>query len=405
MISGMAQILLIAPGVDHTDIGEAWVGYQWASRLSERHSVTLLTYRKRGRPSAIPQLPKARVIEWRELPLIGRAERFNSLFKPGYFHYYRLSRRWIRAAIASGECFDFAHQPVPVAMRYPSPLAGLGIPFVVGPVGGSMDSPPGFGGQDTAPWYTELRRIDRWRLKRDPFLRRSYADASVVLGIAPYVAESLAGVGVSDFRVMSETGVDELPVRIADKSDHSTVKLLFVGRLIRTKGARDIIQAMAGVDDLPVTLDVVGDGFDRRACEELALEVGVSERVHFHGSCSRLDVEEFYREADVFVFPSYREPGGNVPFEAMSHGLPMIVSDRGGPGYVVADDCGIKLTPTDPVQLAADLSMAIRKLATNADLRTKMGEAARRRVIEIGTWDQRMVQIDQVYDEIAGRSA
>ena len=69
------RLLLIAPTVDGTDVGEAWVAFQWVKRLSERHDVTLLTYTKRGRPPASEQLPGCRVVEWNEPPFIGRAER------------------------------------------------------------------------------------------------------------------------------------------------------------------------------------------------------------------------------------------------------------------------------------------------------------------------------------------
>ena len=63
-------------------------------------------------------------------------------------------------------------------------------------------------------------------------------------------------------------------------------------------------------------------------------------------------IDDFYRAADVFVFPSYREPGGNVVFEAMSFGLPLVVGDRGGPGSAVDERSGIRVPPrvTGPVR-------------------------------------------------------
>src|SRR5262245_52808973 len=140
----MPKLLLIAPTCDGQDVGEAWVAYQWARGLAKRHDVTLLTYYKRGRLPASRQLTGLDVIEWPEPPLVGRAERLNSMLKPGYVPFYLKARRWIRHALARGERFDLAHQPVPVAMRYPSPVAGLGIPYIIGPVGGSLGSPPEF---------------------------------------------------------------------------------------------------------------------------------------------------------------------------------------------------------------------------------------------------------------------
>jgi glycosyltransferase involved in cell wall biosynthesis len=397
----MFKLLLIAPTCDGQDVGEAWVAYQWARGLAKRHDVTLLTYCKRGKVPASRQLTGLRVIEWAEPPLLGKAERFNSMLKPAYVPFYINARRWIRLALARGECFDLAHQPLPVAMRYPSPVAGLGIPYVIGPVGGSLDSPPGFAKEeDTAPWYVGLRGLDRMRLRLDPQLRRTYERASCVIGIAPYVRELLRGFSIRRFEVMSETGIGSLPQPVDRSRRDSPIVLLYVGRLVRTKGARDAIRAMDHLRDLPVVLHIVGDGFDRAACERLTLELGIVDRVTFHGRKERCEVEEFYRAADLFVFPSYREPGGNVVFEAMGCGLPLIVSDLGGPGNAVDNTCGIRLHPVTPDQYALDIAGAIRLLVEDRGLRWSLGEGARQRVDDIGLWDRKIDQISLLYEKV-----
>lgn len=391
---------MIAP-CDGEDVGEAWVGHQWAYRLGARQDVTLLTYYKRGRTAPSRQLQGIRVIEWPEPACVGRAERLNSLLKPGYIPFYRRARKWIRDALARGEHFDLAYQPVPVAMRYPSPVAGLGIPFIIGPVGGSLPSPEGFSDKDdTAPWYVGLRRFDRLRARRDPLLRRTYEQASCVIGIAPYVRDFLAGLDLRRFEVMSETGLEGLPAAIDRANRSGDVRLLFVGRLVRTKGARDAIRSLALVRHLPVTLDIVGDGFDRRACEGLAAELGLGDRVRFHGWLARERVREFYAAADVFVFPSYREPGGNVTFEAMGYGLPLIVSDIGGPGAAVDEGSGIRLHPTSPDQYASAIAAAIARLVSDPGLRLSLGAGARRRVTEVGLWESKVARLEALGGQV-----
>ena len=358
----------------------------------------MLTYHKRGAVPLSRQFPAVRVIEWAEPPGLGRAERLNSMLKPAYMPFYVRARRWIRSALARGERFDLAHQPVPVAVRYPSPVAGLGIPYVLGPVGGSLRSPQAFTGEEgTSPWYVGLRGLDGLRLRRDPVLRRTYQDAACVLGIAPYVEDCLAAVGIRRFQIMSETGLAALPPHIDRAGRSGEVRLLYVGRLVRTKGARDAIRAVGMLPGLPACLDVVGDGCDRAACEALAKQLGLSHRVRFHGWLPRERIDAFYRDADVFVFPSYREPGGNVTFEAMGHGLPLVVSDRGGPGTVVDETCGIRVHPDSPDQYAQDLASAVGRLVRDPALRLALGQGARRRVQEIGLWDTRSQQIEPVY--------
>lgn len=394
------KMLIVAP-CDGEDVGEAWVAHQWVKRLGTRHDVTLLSYYKQGRTPPSQQLPGVRVIDWPEPPLLGRAERLNSMLKPGYIPFYAQARHWIRRALAEGESFDLAFQPVPVAMRYPSPLADLGIPYLVGPVGGSLASPPGFGqDENTSPWYQGLRRLDGLRLHRDPWLRRTYGDASCVLGIAPYVKSRLNGIGLRRFEVMSETGLEHLPPVIDRAERKGDMQLLFVGRIVRTKGLRDAIRALGMVRELPVVLDVVGDGFDRAACETLSAELGLAERIRFHGWLSREQVSKHYESADIFIFPSYREPGGNVVFEAMGYGLPLIVADVGGPGAAVDHNSGIRLSPITPDQYAKDIALAITRLVTDPELRRTLGVGARHRVAEVGLWDAKVIRFDAICADI-----
>jgi glycosyltransferase involved in cell wall biosynthesis len=404
----MLSVVLVAPTIDGQDVGEALVAHNWALLLSERVDLTILTYRKQGAASITRQIPRARVIEWDEPPGIGRFSRFNSLFKPAYFLFYARARRWLKGAERRGEHFDIGHQVAPVAMRYPSPFPGTGIPFVIGPVGGSLDSPPGFMAEETGPWYLGLRRLDRWRLRHDPLLRRTYEEAVCVMGIADYVREILAGVHVRRLEIMSDVGLIAAPPQPLRRPDVNAtqdhpVRLLFAGRVIRTKGVRDLVSAMAMLRDLPVVADVVGDGFDMDACRQLAAATGAS-NVVFHGWKKRPEVDAFYEAADVFVFPSYREPGGTVVFEAMGYGLPLIVCDRGGPSAAVDQSCAIRVSATTPAQYARDLAAAIRELVEEPARRAAMGEASLRRLDEVGLWPRKVDRMCALYQELLAES-
>lgn len=397
----MRDVLLIAPACDGQDVGESWLAHQWAELLSQRANVTLLTSHKRDHVPPSRQLDGVRVVEWPEPPGVGRFERFNSLLQPGYAPFYVRARRWIRRRITEGEHFDVVHQVVPVAMRYPSPATGLGLPVVLGPVGGGLESPPAFVEEEGGtPWYQRLRALDEARLAHDPLLRRTYERADCVVGIAPYVADLLNGLTLHRLAIMSETAIRALPPSV-DRTDRTgSVRLLHVGRTIRTKGLRDAIRALDLLRDLDVVLDVVGDGNDRSACEALVAELGLDERVRFHGSLPRDQVSSFYEAADVFVFPSYREPGGNVALEAMAAGLPVVVCERGGPGANVDDECGFRLGADSPTQLANDVAAAVRRLVTDPALRLRMGAAGRRKVASTHLWEHRVGQMLDLYEDV-----
>ncbi|MGP3535733.1 glycosyltransferase family 4 protein [Microbacterium sp. RD1] len=398
------KLLLIAPHADREATGESALAFEWVARMARRHDATVLTYRQRSGRRLSEQLPDVRIVEWQDPPLIGRNERFSAMLNPGYPLFRARARRWIRRALARGERFDVAHQVTPVSLRYASPLSGLGVPYVLGPLGGSLTSPEGFAAEEGgAPWFTALRRLDGIRLRRSRGLRSSFADAACVVGIAPYVAELLSDVPVRELRIMSDVGIDELPAPARPSRRTTGVRFLFVGRVIRTKGVRDAIRALALLPPGTAALDIVGDGYDREGCQQLVAELGLGGAVRFHGHVAHDEVADFYRDADVFLFPSYREAGGIVVLEAMSYGLPLIVSARGGPAAAVDSASGIRVEARDPAQYARDLAAAMAELASSPARRRAMGRSARARVAEEFLWDRRVATMDGIYADARAR--
>jgi len=94
-------------------------------------------------------------------------------------------------------------------------------------------------------------------------------------------------------------------------SEDGKIKLLFVGRIIPTKGLRYAIRALSKAKALSIVeLIVIGDGDDLPACRDEVKRLGLQDHVHLLGWKSRQEVESFYCAADIFVFPSFREPTG-----------------------------------------------------------------------------------------------
>ena len=328
------------------------------------------------------------------------------MLNPGYVPFRWLASRWIRQALAGGEHFDVAHQVAPVSLRYASPLVDSGVPYVVGPVGGGLTSPAAFREEEgAAPWFTSLRSVDGFRLRYDRRLRRSFAQASCVLGIADYVRDLLRTVQIRDFQVLSDVGVEAVP-EIARGSDRTQgVRFLYVGRIVRNKGVRDAVRAIGRLPRGLATLDVVGEGYDRPVCEDLAAELGVADLVRFRGRLAHEEVLKQYETADAFLFPSYREAGGIVVVEAMSYGLPVIVCDAGGPASTVSDGSGFRVPAVDPDQYASALAEAMILLSGDPGLRQAMGAAGRQRIADIGLWDSRIRFVEDLYKQVIEESA
>ncbi len=395
------NVLLIAPDFDQTIVGESWCTYKWVQGISERCEATVLTTHGRGWSRGESPVRAREVVNWEHRKLRGRMARFGYELKPHYIQFYGRARGWMKDQLRRGWTFDLVHQINPVALRYPSPAARLGVRYITGPHAGSLPTPPGFQAESSdRQWYRKLRALDRWRLDHDPWLRTSFAGAACVIGVAPYVGELLR---VRRFEVMAETGAEEVVTspKQAPPSNRP-LRLLFVGRVIRTKGVMDAIRAVAlAAQRVWITFDVVGVGDSRETCEAEARRLGISDIVTFHGRLPREQVYECYRKCDVFLFPSFREPSGTVVFEALGFGCPIITATTGGPGHVVNHECGITVEPQTPEQYARGLADAIVRLASDGALVASMSVGALRRVEDVASWQRRLDRLMALYREVA----
>ena len=104
-----------------------------------------------------------------------------------------------------------------------------------------------------------------------------------------------------------------------------------------------------------------------------------------HGPLSLGEVAAMYAAADAFVLPSLKEPYGTVYGEAMAFGLPVVGWRAGNLPYLAEDNReGLLVEPGNQSGLTA----ALRRLADDAELRIRLGAAARDRALGRPTWDQ-----------------
>jgi len=212
-----------------------------------------------------------------------------------------------------------------------------------------------------------------------------YSHCRVVLAPSEPIREQLAekiGVPTDLF----SRGVD--PERFSP--DHwkprGKITALYVGRITEQKNLALLERIFGSRAD--VELMVVGDGPYRKEMEASL------RKAQFTGFLKGRDLSEAYASADFFVFPSETDTFGNVVLEAMSSGLPVIVSSLLGPRRLVSHGrngfvCDDEKEFRDYIDL----------LISNAELRLKMGREARTFALT-QSWDKVFERLFRTYDQV-----
>jgi glycosyltransferase involved in cell wall biosynthesis len=145
-------------------------------------------------------------------------------------------------------------------------------------------------------------------------------------------------------------------------------------------------------------LCMVGDGPEREQVEQLASELGIVRDCLFPGY--QEEIGPFFGAFDVFVLPSANEGTPVTAIEALASGCPVVATRVGGVPDVVRDgEDGFLVEPGDVDRLASRLAM----LASDADLRARLGGAGRERVVSRYGVGRLIDDVDGLYRELLAR--
>jgi glycosyltransferase involved in cell wall biosynthesis len=154
--------------------------------------------------------------------------------------------------------------------------------------------------------------------------------------------------------------------------------LLYVGRLLESKGLFDLLDAMPQVtSNARCRLAIVGDGAHALKVRQRAQERGLTEYVTFTGYLTGNALAQAYQQADIFVLPSWSEGFPTVIAEAMDAGLPIVTTHiRGAADRLREGVHALFVPPRNPAALAK----ALIRLLENPTLRARMGQANREEI-------------------------
>jgi glycosyltransferase involved in cell wall biosynthesis len=414
------RVLLLAPDCNPEAISMPYVTYSHAAAHAHLHDVTLVI----GTPSEAP-VRRANApfkeIEVIRMPLIERvfAWCFRTFLKGNFdtqmltVLYYPLSLafewyawRQLKRRIYAGE-FDVVLRVMPMSPVLPSPFSFFlrkgPIPFVLGPLNGGLPWPSGFTAlENQKEWVSNLRSVYRYL----PFARSTYRHAAAIIAASSQTYSEFASYRDKLFFVpepgIGPTSFAEVP---RTPEPGAKLELIFVGGLVPRKACDIALRAAAPLLLKDVAhFTVIGDGPERSHLEELAKSLGIEEAVSFRGWLDHKEVFARLRSSDVFLFPTLRDNGAGVVFEALASGAVPVVVDFGGPGDIVHQDVGRKAALTNENDLVAQLEKILVELEQDRDLVERLRLQGIEYARECLTWEAKARAVTRVLEWVAQRA-
>jgi glycosyltransferase involved in cell wall biosynthesis len=202
--------------------------------------------------------------------------------------------------------------------------------------------------------------------------------------------------------VIDLTWLPEPIIRSDRMAGERRVKLLFVGSVGKLKGEKDLISALGLLQKRGIDLGISFVGYGAESLADLCKQAGISEMIEHLGPVPMSERAAFYREADIFVLPTYAEAMPLSVIEAMAAGLPVICTPVGGVPEIINDGKeGVLFPCGDVTKLAENIAF----LVEDEDTRVRMGDLARKRATEMMDFEKYIDDLDRVIESVRGGKA
>ncbi len=394
------------------------VGYKFYQAISKFADVTLVTHERN-------KTPLSKLKEHKNITYIAESDLTKKYFSmvvntltmkgknnwplanvlgyPVYAEFNHKVYETFKERIQRGD-YDLVHAITPMQPRSPFKVvkAGTRTPVIIGPVNGGVPFPAGFEeiAKQEYAYLNFFRAVGRALI---PGYVETYKKADKILAGSTYtlnLVKDMFGIPDSRIELFYENGIANSFLTDTKKiTTGSKINLLFVARLVPYKCADILIEAVSRLEQSvqeKVHLTIVGDGQERSSLEAQVRELNLGKKVKFAGWVGQEEIVEYYRQADIFCFPSIREFGGAVVMEAMACGLPCIVPNNGGIGEYVTEETGFRIEPNSREYLTQELTNKIKVLVEDDELRQRMSAKSMEKAKEF-EWDRKAEKIVEIY--------
>lgn len=409
------NILVAATSCHPTAGSEAYVGWQAVSQLRREHDLWVLTsgWCREGIDEFLGNNP-----EWSNV-------RFIYVDRPEPCHPNRLVariqswtryRRWCHLAALEGKRlarevrFDLAHHVTYATWRTGSPLSGLGIPWIWGPIGGG----------ELFPWkllpvlspmsafFEIIRTLNTWVSRRSRAVKEAVATASLILPNNPETERLILELGAPGDRIrrlcqafLPAERLSLLERKESDSpSEYRELRCIAGGNLEGRKGVSLAIRAIAVLvkSGIPCRYTYLGRGPELHHLKGLVRKLGINDRVSFMESLSGNEYAEALKSHHIFLLPSLREGLGITQMEAMAAGCVPIVAGCGGPG-MMAGIAGIQsVDVSDPEAMVGHLALLLKGLWERPEEWKRQSARARKAIIDVYAEENYGARIGDFYN-------
>lgn len=395
----MKNIFISAYACEPDKGSEPGVGWCWSVEIAKNHRVTVMT-RKNNRQSIETQMAKDNIEnldfvyydppKW--LTFWKKGQRLVQL----YYSFWQIGAYRAAKKLHKERKFDAVLALTFGNMWLPTLMHKIKADFIWGPVGGGEGTPKQLWSNLSAKqrFYERLRRLNPKIPLSNPWFKSACKRAKCIIVRTEDSLKCIPQKYRDKCVSIIETGV--LPQECEElcamsKPASSSQDFVMVGRVIPLKFMDIGIKAFkAIVGDYPnAKLHIVGDGEQKKALENLAKSLKISENVIFHGKMSRTDALKITAGSRAMVMTSSKEGGAWVLYEAMMCKKPIICMDTSGMHMLVSKDSGILIPVDEYDELVDNFAAAIKALLDDGALCDRLGENGFNRVSTELTWESK----------------
>lgn len=242
-------------------------------------------------------------------------------------------------------------------------------------------------------------RLARSRTFAKPLLRHVLKQSRGITTVSRWLAAEVNAIMPSAEPLVAPMPVATDTFTPGAPGERQPDRLLFVGRLNAQKRAGDLIDALAAMK-VRAQLDIIGEGPEHETLKKRASELGVADRIFWHGALPQPELTRLYRQAAICVVPSIGEGLGLVAIEAQLCETAVVAYESGGvTDTIVHGETGILVSPGDTAALARSLD----SLLQDPERRQGLGRAGRVHALALFAPESAARRYAQLYKQVLGK--